>query len=78
MGTSFITFKDWSERTTPDLKAAGILRHLYDLFSQIQEAQVFIFNPPSIQGLGTVGGFEFWIENRGGSSYQKLEEITKK
>ncbi len=38
---------------------------------------VLLFNPPAIQGLGTVGGFEFWIENRGSGDYAHLEEVTR-
>jgi hydrophobe/amphiphile efflux-1 (HAE1) family protein len=77
-GTSFVTFTDWEKRQSPELKASGILASLYGKFSQIKEGLVFIFNPPSIQGLGTVGGFEFWIENRGGASVEELEQITRK
>ncbi|MEI8365025.1 MAG: multidrug efflux RND transporter permease subunit [Parachlamydiaceae bacterium] len=75
-GATFITFKDWSERKTPALGAGGILRSLYMKFSQIEEAQVLAFNPPAIQGLGTVGGFEFWIENRGTATIEELENVA--
>jgi hydrophobe/amphiphile efflux-1 (HAE1) family protein len=76
-GATFVTFKDWDERKTPQLSAGGILRGLYMKYSQIKEAQVFVFNPPAIQGLGTVGGFEFWIENRGAATIEQLESVTK-
>lgn len=75
-GATFITFKDWSERKSPELNAKSILRSLYAKYSQIEEAQVFAFNPPSIHGLGTVGGFEFWIENRGSATLDQLEKVA--
>ena len=75
-GATFVTFKDWSERKTPLLGAGGILKSLYAKYSQIEEGQVFVFNPPAIQGLGTVGGFEFWVENRGASTITQLESVT--
>jgi hydrophobe/amphiphile efflux-1 (HAE1) family protein len=78
IGTTFITFKDWSERNTPALRAGGILRSLYGKYSQIEEANVFAFNPPSIQGLGTVGGFEFWLQSRGESTMEDIEEFSNK
>ena len=78
IGTTFITFKDWSERQTPALRAGGILRSLYAKYSKIEEANVFAFNPPSIQGLGAVGGFEFWLQSRGSGTMNDLEEFTNK
>jgi len=75
-GATFVTFKDWSERQTPALGARGILQSLYMKYSQIEEAQVFVFNPPAIQGLGTVGGFEFWVQNKGAATIEQLETIT--
>jgi multidrug efflux pump len=34
-------------------------------------------NPPSIPGLGTTGGFEFWMQSQGDASLQQLEEVTR-
>lgn len=78
MGTSFLAFEDWSKRETPELRAGGILRSLMAKYSKIKEAQVMVFNPPAIQGLGTVGGFEFWIQNRGAATFEELDDITRK
>lgn len=78
VGTTFITLKDWSERNTPALRAGGIIRSLYGQYSQIPEAQIPVFNPPAIQGLGSFGGFEFWVQSRGSSSMKQLEEVTQK
>jgi HAE1 family hydrophobic/amphiphilic exporter-1/multidrug efflux pump len=60
--TIFVTQKHWDERsvTTPALVG--------DLFAKtagIKEALVLAFGPPPIFGLGTAGGFEFYIQNRG-------------
>lgn len=75
-GTNFITLKNWDERTKPSEHANAILRDLYMEYMQIPLAPIMIFNPPSIQGLGTVGGFEFWLQNRGSGSYAHLEDVT--
>ena len=76
-GTNFITLKDWSLRETPALQAKAIGAALNQKYFKIPEAQIYVFNPPAIQGLGSVGGFEFWIENRGDATMQKLEEVTR-
>lgn len=77
IGSNFVVLKDWSERKDPDLYASSILGKLNKSFSQVQEAAFLNFNPPSIQGLGSVGGFEFWIENRGEGDMNALENITR-
>ncbi len=77
IGTNFITLKDWSERKSRMLHAKAIAAMLNRKYFMIPQGQVFVFNPPAIQGLGTVGGFEFWIESRGDASVETLENITK-
>jgi hydrophobe/amphiphile efflux-1 (HAE1) family protein len=76
-GTNFITLKDWSLRNQPSLQANAIGAALNQKYFKIPDVQIFVFNPPAIQGLGTVGGFEFWIENRGDASIQTLEKVTR-
>lgn len=73
IGTNFIILDDWSKRKAKDLHADSILQDLNrEFYGSIQDAQVMVFNPPSIQGLGTIGGFEFWIENRGEGGQESL------
>lgn len=78
VGTNFIILKDWSQRTAANMHIKPIFLSFYQQFIAIKEAIVAVFNPPAIQGLGTVGGFEFWIENRGTRGIQALEENLEK
>jgi hydrophobe/amphiphile efflux-1 (HAE1) family protein len=76
IGTNFIMLKDWKYRKKKELHASAILADLQKEFlMKIQDAQIMVANPPAIPGLGTVGGFEFWIENRGDGSAEALEEV---
>lgn len=77
VGTNFITLKDWSAREAPELQASAIAMALNRKYAMIPDAQIFVFNPPAIQGLGTVGGFEFWVESRGDASMQELETVMR-
>jgi multidrug efflux pump len=76
--TLFIVLKDWSLRTAFPLHAEQVLKKLQGEYYTVPEAQALVFNPPAIQGLGTVGGFEFWIQNRGNGDDAALEEVTNK
>ena len=77
IGTYFIILKDWSERTTKELSLRSVFQSLGKSFYEIPQALIMPFNPPAIQGLGTVGGFEFWIVNEGDGSAEMLESLTQ-
>ena len=74
--TSFVIFKDWEKRTTPDLSQDAILLDLRDRFGDIREAIAFVFAPPSIPGLGVAGGFQLQLEDRGGIGLNELQTLT--
>jgi len=61
----FGLLKPFEERTTPDLLAFDVLKRLNAQFFGLREGFAVGLNPPSIPGLGTTGGFEFYIQNRG-------------
>lgn len=73
----FLVLKDWSERTAKNQSAFALLKKFSWELYKIPEALIMAFNPPAIQGLGTVGGFEFWIQSRGVSNIDDLERYTK-
>jgi HAE1 family hydrophobic/amphiphilic exporter-1/multidrug efflux pump len=70
----FVTQTHWDERkvTTPQLVGEVFMKT-----AGIKEALVLAFNPPPIFGLGTAGGFEFYIQNRGDGGAKRLSEVTQ-
>jgi HAE1 family hydrophobic/amphiphilic exporter-1 len=71
----FIGLDPWDERKGDDMLASAIVRRLNGMFrSKILEASVVAFEPPAIQGLGTGGGFSFWVQDRSGGTVQFLEQ----
>ncbi|MGZ3547110.1 MAG: efflux RND transporter permease subunit [Vulcanimicrobiaceae bacterium] len=60
-GIIFLPLKPWSERKGSGHDFRGILARLYPIVGAEAEAQVFAFNPPSVQGIGNFGGFQFQI-----------------
>ncbi len=76
-GIVFATLKPFEERKTPDLSGMAIAGQLNQKFGAIKDAFIAIFPPPSVQGLGTIGGFKLQIEDRGGLGYEALDQATK-
>jgi multidrug efflux pump len=71
--TFFVILKPWDERES---KLDQVLGGFYGRTGGIKEAVVFGFNPPPIQGLGSTGGFEFYVQNRGEGGTRRLSEIA--
>lgn len=59
----FVSLKDWSERTTDENSAFGILRQIKQKTAGVSEANVAAFNLPGIPGVGNVGGFDFRLQD---------------
>ena len=71
-GIVFVTLKPEEERRTKDLSAGAIVQALNGKYAGIQEAFVAIFPPPPVQGLGSVGGFKLFVEDREGTGFEDL------
>jgi len=75
--TLFVPLKDYEERTERSAQAPAIMNALRKRFAHMHEAVVLPINPPSIPGVGGVGGFEFWIQSTGAGDAVKLESVTR-
>jgi len=79
-GVAYVIFKDWAKRAgQPGQDLRSIYQHLFTtVTSQITEAASFVLVPPSIQGIGNVGGFTMQVELRDGSmDLAKLGALTR-
>ena len=72
--TIFVTQKHWDERSVTSSQLVG---ELFMKTARIKEALVIAFNPPPIFGLGTAGGFEFYIQNRGDGGSKRTAEVLQ-
>ena len=77
-GVSFVTLKDWSERTDPRLDARNLAPAFAALNSRFRDGIVIGFNPPPIQGISTTGGFEFYLQDRSGGSLESLSQAAQR
>lgn len=76
-GIVFVTLNPFDQRSSSDLSGPAIAQKLQDKYSKIQDASIVIFPPPSVQGLGTVGGFKLEIEDRNDLGYEALDNTIR-
>jgi multidrug efflux pump len=81
-GTFFVTFRDFKERygsiaTAREQNARTILVTLYKEAQAIDGAQVFPVPPPPIPGIGTTGGFEFWVQDTTAGEPARLDDLAQ-
>lgn len=75
-GVIFVILKPWSERTSPELSAAGIMKKLQKQLAGINDAVIAVVNAPTIPGLGSVGGFQLEIEDINNIGVNSLATIV--
>ncbi len=80
-GTFFVTLKDFKERygstdAARTQNARAVLLTLFREAQSIETAIVIPVAPPPIPGIGTTGGFEFWIQDTGAGDPAQLDEVT--
>jgi hydrophobe/amphiphile efflux-1 (HAE1) family protein len=76
-GSMFIILKTFHERHSPEMRADAILNTLKTRYSQeVPEAEVNVFPPPAVSGLGRGGGFKLMVEDRGDNGLTALQEHT--
>lgn len=73
-GFGIITLKDWEVRDTPELKLRQVINRLMGQLWSIPGAQIMLFNPPPIPGLGNSSGFEYRLQDSGGKSAAELAQ----
>jgi len=66
-GVAFIPLTDWSQRMGPGQDSQSLAFQAMGIGSTIRDAFVLAFNPPPISGMSTTGGFEGYVQDRGGA-----------
>jgi hydrophobe/amphiphile efflux-1 (HAE1) family protein len=73
--TIFAELKPWARRAGRQHSSQVLVERANRIGADIKEANVFVFNPPPIPGIGTAGGFEFMLEDRTGGDIQKFADV---
>jgi len=74
-GLGIIVLKDWEDRTTPELGLRQVIRRIMGQLWTMPDAQVMVFNPPPIPGLGNSSGFEFRLQDSEGRDPMELAQV---
>nr|MBC7613821.1 efflux RND transporter permease subunit [Pseudopedobacter sp.] len=65
--------KPWDQRKR-DVKT--IIGELFAKTAGMKEAKIIFFAPPTIQGFGISGGFEFQLQDKTGGTIQKFTQVS--
>jgi HAE1 family hydrophobic/amphiphilic exporter-1 len=74
--TTFIVYQDWRQRGAA-LSQDRMIPDLQGKFNAVKEAQIAVLVPPSIRGLGSAGGFQMMVEDRGNLGLNELERAVQ-
>jgi multidrug efflux pump len=76
-GLLTLTLKPFDERHDASRSVAALVARLNASYAAIPEAQIAVFPPPAVQGLGTIGGFKMQIVDRAGVGPVELYKQTQ-
>src|SRR5580658_1637730 len=71
-GIVFFCLKPFEERKSAALSGPAISAALNQQFAAIQDAFILAVPPPPVNGLGTIGGFKLYVEDRADLGYDAL------
>ncbi|MCL1036799.1 multidrug efflux RND transporter permease subunit [Shewanella submarina] len=76
-GLMIVSLSDWSERDTPDMEESAIVARLQAKYAANPSVNAMAFSLPPIPGVGSVGGFEFVLQDTQGRSAQELSSVMR-
>ncbi len=73
----YVDLKPNHERKGKKHSANSIVNRLNVEFSKIPDASIVAFEPPAIEGIGTVGGFQFEVKDDASHTLEELGDVTQ-
>ncbi len=78
-GNFFVTFTPFEQRQDPSMSAGAIVRRIQALLDkEVPEANVSLYTPPPVSGLGSASGFKIIIEDRGDLGLEELQRQVER
>jgi len=76
-GVVYAGLQDYSKRKGPEHSADAVVNRLRGPFFGITGAMVLPFLPPALNGVGSLGGFQFEVLDQGGHTLQELASTVQ-
>ncbi len=73
----FITLKPWNQRTDKELYSTNIMNRIRAKVSGMPEAEVQLFEPPAIMGLGMSGGMDYRLLSTNTDNPQQIDAVLQ-
>jgi len=74
----FIALKPFEERKGEEHSAAMVINRLRGPLAGVPGALLIPFNPPTVAGTSSIGGFQFELQDPGGNSLQALADAANR
>ncbi|MDR5794742.1 efflux RND transporter permease subunit [Caballeronia sp. LZ008] len=78
MAMAMVKLKDWRDRKGKGQSAAEIVGAANAHFRSLRAGQVFVMNPPAVQGLGSYSGVDFELKDMAGLGHDQLVAARNK
>ena len=75
-GLIMIKLKPWADRKAKGSDVTSMIGKLFGMVSTVKGATILFFAPPTLQGFGNSGGFEFQVQDRTGGDIGKFSEVN--
>ncbi|MBM5575000.1 hypothetical protein GKO28_12825 [Deefgea sp. CFH1-16] len=76
--TAFIGLKPFSERKSDSESVFAVTEQIAKETKGISSGYVIPLVPPPIPGIGTSGGFEIWLQNKGTDTPEQMQQVLQK
>ena len=76
-GFALASLAHWDERDAPQTRLASILGTLRAQFAAIPGANIAVFAPPAIPGIGAVGGFDLRLQALQGQPPAEIAQVAR-
>jgi HAE1 family hydrophobic/amphiphilic exporter-1 len=75
-GMVIMRLKPWAERKGKGQNVQAVVQQMFAKTANIRDAKAIFFAPPTIQGFGVSGGFEFQLQDRSGGDIAKFTKVS--
>jgi hydrophobe/amphiphile efflux-1 (HAE1) family protein len=77
VGVAICVLKPWNERESAQTQLSSIMDQARAKLRLVPQAELFVFSPPAIRGLGRTGGFDFRLQALGNQTPVELGAVTR-